>query len=132
MRMIFLIFLLVTLFDCRDSYGDVPTANVALSGSEPLITRADFLAKSKVIDVPRDHREAAAALVAQALNPGTSVAAVREILTRAGIRLINSEGLPLNTPAIPSKIGVTVYDFQVPILAENLLMGGTVGLSRVA
>jgi hypothetical protein len=132
MRFIFLIFLLVALFDCRDSYGDVPTANAALSGPEPLITRADFLAKSKVIDVPLGHREAAAALVAQALNPGTSVAAVREILTRAGIRVINSEGLPLNTPAAPSKIGVTVYDFQVPVLAESLRMGSTVGLSRVA
>jgi hypothetical protein len=131
-RLILAIFLIIALSDCRDSYGDGPVTNVNSIGSEPLTTSADFLAKSKAIDVPRDHRDAASTLVAQALDPETSVAAVREILTRAGIRIINSEGLPLNTPATPSKIGVTVYDFQVPTLAENLRKGSTVRLSRVA
>lgn len=131
MRLILAIFLLLTLADCRDSYGEVPVPG-ALSGSGPSRTNADFLVNHQGIDVPRGLREAAAALAAQAFDPGKSVAAVREILTRAGVRIINGDGVILNTPATPSKIGIAVYDFQVPMLAESLRAGSTVRLARVA
>lgn len=132
MRLVLVIFLLISLSDCRNSYGGGPSAHGALGGQQLSATPTDFLDENTRVDVPSSHREAAISLVAQALDPATSIAAVREILTRAGIRIINSNGQFLNTPAIPSKIGVTIYDFQVPILAENIREGKTVGLGRVA
>ncbi len=131
MHRIITTFLLLALLGCRDSAKDMPVTSVASGESGPSRTSADFLAKNQVIKLPLGHREAAAALVAQALDSGTSVAAMREILTRAGVRIVNGDGVTLNTPATPSKTGIAIYDFQVPMLAENLREGSTVGLARI-
>ncbi len=131
MRRIIAIFLLIVLAGCRDSDKEMPVTSIPSSRSGPSTTSTDFLANNQVINVPPGNREAAAALVAHALDSGTSVASVREILTRAGVRIVNGDGVTLNVPATPSKIGITIYDFQVPMLAESLRAGSTVGLARV-
>ena len=126
------VLLLTVLASCGNKDEKTPVTSVASGGSGPSGTPSDFLASKQVIDVPGDHSEAAAALVAQALDARTSVAAMREILARAGVRIVNGNGATLNAPATPSKTGIAVYDFQVPMLAESLRAGSTVGLARVA
>lgn len=131
MGRIIAVFLLIFLAGCRDSDKAMPATSVTSGESVPSRTSTDFLVNNQAVNVPSGHREAAAALVTQALDSGTSVASVREILTRAGVRIVNGDGVTLNRPATPSKT-VVVYDFQVPMLAENLRAGSTVGLTRVA
>ncbi len=124
--------LTLSLAGCGNDRQTTPIPGGPPSRSAASPPQADFLASKQVIDVPAGHREAAAALVAQALEARTRVPAVREILTRAGVRIINARGMTVNAPAAPSKIGFAVYDFQVPMLADSLRAGSTVRLARVA
>lgn len=124
--------LVMALAGCGKSSNVTPSSEIAPGSAKPTSARGDFLATKQVFDLPRGVGEAATALVARALDDKTSVAAVREILTRAGVRIINGDGVALNLPATPSKAGMAIYDFQIPMLADSLREGGTVRLASLA
>jgi hypothetical protein len=131
MNRVVVLLLLAALAACGG--GGAPQESTAPVSTAPARERpVDFLASAQTFDVPDEPRAAAAVLVAKARDPGSGAAAVREVLTRTGVAIISVDGTLLNKPAMPAKLGVQIYDFQVPMLAESLQEDRTVKFSRVA
>jgi hypothetical protein len=132
MRRILLAAALTSLVACGGGNTGSPPTQSGAAAANPPAAPDDFLASNQTFDVPEGPREAAAVLVAKARDPRTGAAGVREILTRAGVPIINRAGVRLNRPATPTKIGIHIYDFQVPMLAAAIQEGKAVRVARVA
>ena len=107
-----------------------PEATGAAEPEDPApIDTGALLGAGEQLTVPADPAGAAAYLAARVRDPATARTATREILLRSGIGIFGAEtGALAAVPADPAFVDASIYEFQVPLLADGVAGGASVTL----